>query len=153
VDKDQPVTQVKTLEELLATAGAQPRFNMYLVSVFSLAALMIAVVGVYGLTAYSTAQRTREMGVRIALGASRWNILALAAGNAVRLVIFGTALGIAAALALARTMSSLLYGMPVVDPVAFSAAPVLFAAAGALAAYIPAARVTRTDPSRALRHE
>jgi putative ABC transport system permease protein len=153
LDRDQPVTDMATLEELMEKAGAEARFNMFLVGVFSVTALLISVVGVYGVTAYSAAQRTREMGVRMALGASRRDILALAAGQVMRLVTVGIALGVGAALLLTRMMSSLLYDTPAADPVALAAAPLLFAAAGALAAYIPARRATRMDPCEALRYE
>ncbi|HUB33326.1 MAG TPA: ABC transporter permease [Bryobacteraceae bacterium] len=153
IDKDQSVTDVRTLEERMAAAGAQPRFHMFLLGVFSAAALLIAVVGVYGVTAYSAAQRTREMGLRIALGASRRDILALASRQTLRLVMAGIALGLAAALTLTRLMAGFLYGTSATDPLAFTAAPLLFAVAGALATYIPALRAARVDPCQSLRHE
>jgi len=153
LDQDQPVTEVQTGEDLMAAAGAQPRFHMVLVGAYSGAALLIALIGVYGLAAYSTAQRTREMGVRIALGASRADILAAAGRQTLRLVLIGILLGVAAALAVTRLMAALLYRTPASDPAALLAAGLLFAVAGAIATCIPALRATRVDPCQSLRHE
>jgi putative ABC transport system permease protein len=149
LNRDQPVTGMATLEELMEKAGAEARFNMFLVGVFSVTALLISVVGVYGVTSYSAAQRTREMGVRMALGASRRDILALAAGQVMRLVTVGIALGVGAALLLTRMMSSLLYDTPAADPVAF-AALLLFAAAGSRRAHW--LRTSRPGARRAWTH-
>jgi putative ABC transport system permease protein len=151
VDKDQPLTSVQTMEEVVGSASAQPRFTMLLLAVFSATALILAIVGIYGVIAYSVAQRTGELGIRMALGADRGDVLKLVVGHGVRLTLVGIAIGLAGALALTRLMSSLLYQISATDPIAFVASALLFTVVAVLASYLPARRATRIDPADALR--
>jgi len=153
VDKDQPVTEVQTLEDVLDQAGAPRRFTMYLLSAYSATALIIAAVGLYGLMAYSVSGRTRELGVRAALGASRSGILALVTGQGMRLTAAGIGIGIAGSFMLTRLTASLLYQTSATDPWAFAGGAALLAMAGLIASYLPARRATRVDPIEALRYE
>jgi putative ABC transport system permease protein len=153
VDKDQPVTNVQTLEELLQTGSSQTRFTMLLLGIFSATALILAMVGIYGVIAYSVAQRTQELGIRMALGAAKGDILRLVIGHGLGLTLAGITIGTAASLALTRLMSTLLYDTNTTDPAAFLASAGLFAAAALVASYVPARRATRIDPTDALRGE
>jgi putative ABC transport system permease protein len=153
VDPDQPVTDVVTMEEHLARSLSQPRFGMLLLSLFAGVALLLAAIGVYGVVAYEARQRTHEIGIRTAIGASPAHILRLIVGDGLRLSLLGAALGIAAALPATRLLSSLLYGVGRYDPLTFLAMPACLVAAAALAAWLPARRALRLDPVAALRHE
>jgi len=153
VDRDQPVTAVNTMEEVLATSTAPRRFSVFLLGVFSITALVLAAVGLYGAIAYAVAERTREMGIRVALGAARGDILRMVVGQGLSLTLAGLAIGSLAALALTRLMTGLLFQMSAADPATFAASALLFAAVAALAAYLPARRAMRVDPSEALRYE
>jgi len=151
VDEDQPLTNVQTMEEVVGSASAQPRFTMLLLAVFSATALILAIVGIYGVIAYSVAQRTAELGIRMALGADQGDVLKLVVGHGLRLTVTGIAIGLAGALALTRLMSSLLYQTSATDPIAFVASALLFTVIAMLASYLPARRATRIDPTQALR--
>jgi putative ABC transport system permease protein len=151
VDKDQPLTDVQTLEELVGSASQQPCFTMLLLGVFSATALILAIVGIYGVIAYSVAQRTQELGIRIALGADQGDVLQLVVGHGLGLTLTGIVIGLAGAFALTRLMSSLLYQTSATDPIAFGASALLFTAVALLASYLPARRATRIDPTDALR--
>jgi predicted permease len=151
VDKDQPLTSVQTMEEVVGSASAQPRFTMLLLAVFSATALILSIVGIYGVIAYLVAQRTGELGIRMALGADQSDVLKLVVGHGLRLTAIGIALGLAGALALTRLMSSLLYQTSATDPIAFMASALLFTVVAVLASYLPARRATRIDPTEALR--
>ncbi len=151
IDKDQPVTGVETLEEILDASASQRRFTMTLLSAFAATALILALVGIYGLVAYSVAQRTGELGIRIALGASRGDILRLVVGQGLRLTLFGIAIGVAGSLALTRVLAGMLYHTSATDPLTFVLSGLLFTAAAIAAAYRPARRATRIDPTEALR--
>jgi putative ABC transport system permease protein len=153
IDRDQPVTEIQTMEELLEKGAAQPRFTTFLLGSLSATALLLAVVGVYGVIAYSVAERTQEMGIRIALGARRAGILRLVLRQGLLLAVSGITLGLTASLALTRLLASLLYRVSVTDPFTFVAGSLLFAAVAMLASYLPALRATRVDPMIALRHE
>jgi predicted permease len=153
VDRDQPVTGVNTMEEVLATSTAQQRFSVFLLGVFSMTALLLAAVGLYGAIAYSVAERTQEMGIRIALGAATGDILRMIVGQGLTLTLAGLAIGTMAALAVTRLMSGLLFQVSAADPASFAASALLFAAIAALASYLPARRATRVDPTEALRYE
>ncbi len=153
LDRDQPVTAVQSMDELLQAGAAQPRFTTYLLGGLSATAFLLSIVGIYGVIAYSVAERTQEMGIRIALGADNRDILRLVLGHGLLLAAAGIALGLAAAFALTRLMSSLLYHVSVTDPMTFVAGPALFAAVALLASYLPARRAMRVDPAIALRAE
>ena len=151
VDKDQPVTNIQTMDELLATASSQTRFTMLLLGIFSATALILAIVGIYGVIAYTVAQRTQELGIRMALGAARRDILRLVIGHGLALTLSGISIGVIASLALTRWMSTLLFDTSTTDPAAFVLSAGLFATIALVASYVPARRATRIDPTDALR--
>jgi predicted permease len=153
IDKDQPVSNVKTMEEVLSQSIARQRFSMLLLGIFAAVAVALAAVGIYGVMSYSVAQRTHEIGIRMALGASRRDVLRLTVGQGLKLVLVGIAVGLAAALALTRVMSSLLFGVGATDPATFVIISLALVGVAALASYIPARRATRIDPMVALRYE
>jgi putative ABC transport system permease protein len=150
-DRDQPVTQVRTMEEVLDAAAAQPRFTTSLLGALSGTALLLAMVGIYGVIAYSVAERTGEMGVRIALGAGRGDILRLVLWQGLGMALGGIAIGLVAALAATRLLTSQLYHVSTTDPQAFAGSAALFLAVAAAASYVPARRAMRVDPILALR--
>jgi putative ABC transport system permease protein len=152
-DKDQPVTDVKTMDEYVSDSVSPRRANALLLAVFAALALALASIGVYGVMAYSVLQRVREIGIRMALGAQRSDVIRLIVGSAMTLVFAGVGIGIASALALSRVLSSLLYGVSATDPMTFALISVLLVSAALLASYIPARRATKVDPMIALRHE
>jgi len=151
VDPDQPLTRVQSGDELLESASAQPRFIMLLIGLFAATAFLLAALGIYGVIAYSVAQRTGELGIRIALGAAGRDIFRLVVGDGLSLTLIGIAIGLAASLTLTRLLSSLLYDTSATDPVTFALCAVLFTAVAALASYLPARRATRVDPAATLR--
>jgi predicted permease len=153
VDRDQPVTSVISMEEVLATSTAQQRFSVFLLGVFSVTALILAAVGLYGALAYSVAERTREMGIRVALGAAAGDIVRMVVRQGLVLALAGLAIGTIGALVLTRLMSGMLFQVSAADPFSFAASAFLFAAIAGLASYLPARRATRVDPTDALRHE
>jgi ABC-type antimicrobial peptide transport system permease subunit len=153
VDRDQPVTAMNTMEEVLATSTAQQRFSVFLLGTFSMTALLLAAAGLYSAIAYSVAERTQEIGIRIALGAATGDILRMIVGQGLVLALVGLAIGTIAALALTRLMSDLLFQVSVADPASFAASTLLFAAIAALASYLPARRAARVDATEALRYE
>ena len=153
IDKDQPVTNVRTMEELLESARDQPRLTMFLLGIFSATALVLAIVGIYGVISYSVVQRTQELGIRMALGAARGDILKLVVGHGLALALAGILTGLLASFALTRVMSSLLYQVSATDPISFSASAALFILVATIASYVPARRATRIDPTDALRSE
>jgi ABC-type antimicrobial peptide transport system permease subunit len=152
-DKELPVYDVVEMNAVLAESLAQRRFTMFLLAGFAAIALLMAAVGIYGVIAYSVAQRTREMGVRIALGASSARVLSMVMVESSRLVFIGIVAGSLAALLLARSMTSLLFGVRPFDGTSFTVAVLLLGAVALLAAYIPARRATKVDPMIALRYE
>jgi predicted permease len=151
IDKDQPITGAQTLEQLVANATAQRRFSMLLLTAFSATALILAIVGIYGALAYSVAQRTAELGVRMALGADRADILTMVVRQGLSLALAGVVLGVAGAMLLTRVMSSMLYKVSAGDPATFVLSAALFLAVASLASYLPARRATQVDPTEALR--
>ncbi|HMC61976.1 MAG TPA: ABC transporter permease, partial [Candidatus Solibacter sp.] len=140
IDADQPVTAVQTMEELLETGAAQSRFTASLLGALSGTALLLAVVGIYSVIAYSVAERTHEMGIRIALGAEPADILRMVLRQGLLLALSGIVIGVAASFALTRLMASLLYHVSVTDPATFAIGSLLFAAVALLASYLPARR-------------
>ncbi|HEX5706976.1 MAG TPA: ABC transporter permease [Pyrinomonadaceae bacterium] len=153
IDKDQPVSNVRTMEDVLSESIAPERFSMMLLGIFAALALVLAAVGVYGVMSYSVAQRTREIGIRMALGAQPRDVLKLAVGQGLKLVAVGVAAGLVAAALLTRVMSSLLFGVSATDPLTFAAISLVLVGVGVLASYIPARRATKVDPLTALRYE
>jgi putative ABC transport system permease protein len=153
VDKDQPVYNVKTLEQFRSASLAQSRFNAYALSIFAAIALVMAAVGIYGVMAYSVTQRTREMGIRIALGAQPGDVLRLVVRQGMVLALLGIVVGLAASLALTRVMSGLLYGVAATDLLTFVTVSAALALIALTATYLPARRATRVDPMIALRYE
>jgi putative ABC transport system permease protein len=153
MDRDLPVAGSQTLEEIFARAAAPRRFNATLVGLLAGLALLLAGVGIYGVVSYTVAQRTREFGVRVALGAQRGDVMRLVVGRGLRLILPGVAAGLLAALALTRVMSSLLYGVSAADPLTYALVALLLAAVALLACYVPARRATKVDPVVALRYE
>jgi putative ABC transport system permease protein len=153
VDPDQPISNIATMSEVLGVEAEQRRMGMIMTVAFAGLALLLASLGIYGVLAYFVTQHTNEIGVRIALGASRLNILGLVLKKGMGLTLLGIAVGIAASFALTRLMSSLLFGVKAFDPLTFVAVPVLLAAVALLACWIPARRATKVDPMIALRYE
>ena len=151
VDRDQPVTLVRTMDDLVEEQVGPRRLLVILLGSFAGVALLLALIGIYGIIAYSVAQRTQEMGIRRALGAQQRDILALVVGQGLRLALAGVALGIAGAFGLTRLMTTLLFHVTATDPDTFVAVAVLFLLVALAASYIPARRATRIDPMAALR--
>jgi ABC-type antimicrobial peptide transport system permease subunit len=153
LDPDQPLTRISTLEERIDEALAPRRFMLRLIGLFSLLALGLAMLGVYGVMAESVAQRVPEIGIRVALGATPAAIRQLIIAQGGWMVVLGLAAGLAGALALRRAMATLVFGVPTTDPVAYAIACVCLAAATIAACAIPANRAAALDPIRALRQE
>jgi putative ABC transport system permease protein len=153
VDKDQPVMMTRTMAEIYSDCIAQRRFNTALIVAFGALALLVAIVGVYGLMAFAVAQRTHELGVRVALGAERVNILGLVLGQGLRLTLVGVGCGLAAAFFLMRFLAKLLFHVPQTDLATFVSVSLCLGGVALLASYIPARRAMRVDPMVALRYE
>src|SRR5437764_1157227 len=151
VDKDQTVAQIDTMDHIVAEAVARQRFSMVLLGVFAVLALLLASVGIYGVMSYSVAQRTREIGIRMALGARRVDVLQMTVGQGLKLVGAGMILGLGAAFLLTRVLATLLYGISATDPITFIGISVVLLAVAILASYVPALRATKIDPITALR--
>jgi putative ABC transport system permease protein len=141
------------MEQILSESMQRPRFNMLLITLFSVVAMTLASVGVYGVISYSVSQRTHEIGVRIALGAHPRDIFKMVVGQGLKLAMFGVGAGVIAAFALTRVMAGLLYGVQATDPLTFSAISVGLTTIVILASYIPALRATKVDPMISLRYE
>jgi putative ABC transport system permease protein len=153
IDRDQPLAKVALLEQLLSDSVAGQRFNTLLLGLFATLALALAVVGVYGVMSYSAAQRTQEIGIRIALGAQRKDIMKLIVGQGLTLTVIGVAIGLIASYGLTRLLEKFLFGISATDTMIFAAVSVLLCAVTLLACFIPARRATRVDPMVALRYE
>jgi len=153
VNPNVPVGEVRTLERIVSDSASQSRTMMWLFVSFGGAALLLAAIGTYGVVSYSTAQRTFEIGMRMALGASRGSIFSLVLGQSVKLVLSGLAIGVPAALALTRILATFLYGVTTSGPLTFLAVGGLLLAIAALAGYVPAQSASKVDPMLALRNE
>jgi putative ABC transport system permease protein len=150
VDKDQPVANIDTMDHIVSEAIARQRFSMLLLGVFAALALLLAAVGIYGVMSYSVAQRRHEIGIRIALGAQRADVLRMTMKQGLKLVALGLLIGLASAFVLTRVMASLLFGISATDPATFASICVVLLGVAALANYIPALRATKVDPIVAL---
>lgn len=153
IDRDQPVSDIQTMEMRVAGAVAQPRFNLLLLAAFATVALFLAAVGIYGVISYSVAQRGHEIGVRMALGARGGDVVTLVMRQGLALVGVGLGIGTVAALGLTRLLTSLLYGVGTADPLTYAAVAALLGGAGAAACYLPARRATLVEPVEVLREE
>jgi putative ABC transport system permease protein len=153
IDPDQPIAAIKTMQQWMETSVAAPRYRTTLLGLFAVVALVLASTGIYGVMSYSVTQRTHEIGVRMALGARRLDVLKLVVRQGMGLVVIGVALGLVGAFALTRVMASLLFGVTAKDPVTFVAVAALLALIAFIACYIPARRATKVDPLVALRYE
>ncbi len=153
VDPYQPLSNIRTMSEVLDRVTAQRRVGMILLTAFAALALLLAALGIYGVLSFFVVQHTREIGIRMALGAQRGNVLRLVVGQGMLLTFVGIAIGLAGAFALTRVMASLLYGVSATDPLTFVGVPMLLATVALIACYIPARRATKVDPMIALRYE
>jgi predicted lysophospholipase L1 biosynthesis ABC-type transport system permease subunit len=153
IDPAMAVADIRTMDQLVSEATAERRFQTLLLSVFSGAALVLSLVGLYALLAYSVRQRTAELGIRVALGAHPRDILGLILGQGTKLTLVGVGIGVITALALTRLMSSPLFGVSPIDPLTFASVAALLTFVALLASYFPAHRAMRVDPMVALRYE
>jgi putative ABC transport system permease protein len=153
IDKDQPVSDVRTMDQWIARSLAQARFSSLLLGVFAALALALASIGIYGVMSYAVGQRTSEIGIRLALGAERRDILSMIVGSAMRLAAAGLVIGVLLATALSRTLTTLLYQTTGTDPLTFAAVVLILGAVALLASYVPARRASRIAPVEALRYQ
>jgi putative ABC transport system permease protein len=153
LDKNLPLYSVRTMDQVLESSVARQRMSMVVFSVFAVVALVLASIGLYGVVAHGVTERTHEIGVRMALGADRRHVIALVVRQGLSMALLGTAVGVAAALALSRTIQSLLFGVAPTDPTTFAAVIAMLLGVAAIACYVPAWRATHVDPTQALRTE
>jgi putative ABC transport system permease protein len=153
LDSEQPISDVRTMDRVLSDSLMLRRLSMLMLSVFAGLALILATVGIYGLTAYSVSRRTHEIGLRVALGANQSQVLRLVVGRGLIIALLGAAVGLAAAFELTRALAGMLYGVTATDPLVFAGVPLLLIAVSVIASFVPARRATRIDPLAALRYE
>ncbi|MBS1786898.1 MAG: ABC transporter permease [Acidobacteria bacterium] len=153
VDREQPLSRIQRMEEVIATSVAPRRFNMLLLGVFAVLALALSAIGIYGVISYTVAQRTHEIGIRLALGAGPSDVRSLVIRQGMRLVFVGGLIGLAGAFALTQLMAGLLFGIKATDPATFLSVTLLLVGIAWMACYLPARRATKVDPLTALRHE
>jgi putative ABC transport system permease protein len=153
VDRNQPVANIKTMNDVVSDTIAPRKFNMWLFVLFAVIAMVLAALGIYGVIAYTVAERTHELGVRMALGAQKGDVLALVIKTGLKLAVIGVAIGLAIALALTRLMTTMLFGITPNDNVTFAAVSAFLILVAVLACYVPARRATKVDPLVALRYE
>jgi putative ABC transport system permease protein len=153
LDRNLPVAKIQTLEQIVAQSVTQPRFNLLLLGAFAALALALAAVGIYGVISYSVTRRTRELGVRMALGAQANDVLRVIVGQGLKLALAGVLLGLGGAFSLTRLMKTLLFNVSATDPLTFVSLALLLTAIALLACWAPARRATKVDPLAVLRHE
>jgi putative ABC transport system permease protein len=153
LDKDIPVARLRTMDQLMDASVAPPKFRTVLVTIFALVGVLLAAIGIYGVMAYAVAERTHELGVRIALGADRADVVRLVLGEAAVLAALGVAAGLAGAFVTTRLIRSLLFGVTTTDAATFAAISALLVVTALAASYVPTRRATRVDPMIALRYE
>ncbi|HSE37202.1 MAG TPA: FtsX-like permease family protein, partial [Blastocatellia bacterium] len=151
--REAPITRIRPMTQVVEESMASSRFNMILMTIFAAVALLMASIGLYGVISYSVSQRTHEIGIRMALGASRPSVLSLVLRNGMTLALIGVGLGVGAALGLTRLMASLLYGVSPTHPLTFIVISLLLTGVALVACFVPAHRATRVDPMIALRYE
>jgi putative ABC transport system permease protein len=150
LDKDQPIYNVRTMDDVVMNSIGTRRVSMQLFTVFACAALLLAALGIYGVMAYSVTQRTQEIGIRMALGAQKGDVLAMVVRQGMMLALIGIGVGLVGAFGLTRVIASLLFGVNATDPLTFAAISLLLAAVALLACYLPARRAAKLDPMKAL---
>jgi putative ABC transport system permease protein len=148
-----PVFQVRPLSQALAQSISEPRFNLLLFALFAILAVGLAAIGIYGVVSYLVTQRAREIGIRMALGATHTDVLGMVVGNGIKLSLAGLGIGLVCSALLTRLMASLLYGVRPTDPATFAMVSTLLTAVALLASYVPARRAAKVDPTMALRYE
>jgi putative ABC transport system permease protein len=153
LDPDQPIAAVKKMSDWVDSTVAEPRYRTTLLALFAALAMILAATGIYGVMSYTVAQRTHEIGVRMALGARRFDVLKLVVRQGMLLTLVGVVLGLGGAFALTRVMSTLLFGVTAKDPVTFGVVAALLIAVAFVACFVPALRATKVDPLVALRYE
>jgi ABC-type antimicrobial peptide transport system permease subunit len=153
MDREQVIYNAKTMEQIIAGTISQRRLMLFLLVLFAVIAVTLAIIGIYGVISYAVAQRTHEIGVRLALGAKTGDVLKLVIGQGMKLALGGIAIGLLAAFALTRLLAGLLYGVSPTDPGAFIAVPIIMTSVALAACYLPARRATKVDPMAALRQE
>jgi len=153
IDRVQPIANIRPMTDLIASAISQRRFSMILLGAFAATALVLAAVGIYGVMSYSVAQRSREIGIRIALGARGADVINLVVGQGLKLVVLGVGIGLGAAFVLTRLLSTLLFEVSPTDVATFLVTPVILSGVALAASFVPARRAARVDPMDALRNE
>ena len=153
VDKDQPVYNINTMENVFSQALTEPTLIASLLATFAGVALILATVGIYSVVSYSVAQRTHEIGIRMAVGAQHRHVLSMVLGQGLKLVLVGVAVGVTTALGITRVLSNLLFGVTATDPAIFFAVPLVLIVVAVFASYFPARKAVQVDPILALRNE
>jgi putative ABC transport system permease protein len=153
INRDMPISHLVTMEHAIGNSLWQSRFNLMLIGVFSVIAMLLAVIGIFGVMAHEVAQRTQEIGIRMALGADRGGIVRLVLSQSMRVILAGAIVGTAAALGLSRLITSMTYHVRPADPLTYVGVAALVLLVAAVSSLLPARRATRVDPLAALRHE